>query len=123
MVRRPTYLFLFLLFILPVLAACGPDEQELIREGEEVYINNCSRCHEVDGRGFADLYPPLAGNPIVILHDPNPTIDVVLHGRHAMPGFADILDGEEIAAVITYIRNTWGNDASMVQPRQIQAGG
>lgn len=98
------------------------DEQEVHAEGEEVYLANCARCHEVDGQGFADVYPPLAGNPIVTLHDPVPALEIIIEGRHAMPGFADVLTRDEIAAVTTYIRNEWGNQASLVMPRQVRAG-
>jgi mono/diheme cytochrome c family protein len=118
------WLFSLVLALLLALAGCQLtiDEREVLAEGEEVYLANCSRCHEMDGQGFADVYPPLAGNPIVMLHDPVPALEIIIEGRHAMPGFADMLTREEIAAVTTYIRNEWGNDASLVMPRQVRAG-
>ncbi|MFO7663410.1 MAG: cytochrome c [Chloroflexota bacterium] len=103
-----------------VLAACSPEPtgQALIAEGEQVYIMNCSRCHQIDGRGFFPVNPNLAGNPIVTLFDPNPTIEVVMHGAGSMPAFHDRLAPDEMAAVISYIRNAWGNSASTVRPTQ-----
>jgi mono/diheme cytochrome c family protein len=116
--------FSLALVFLVVVAGCQLtiDQEAVIAKGETVYLANCSRCHEMDGRGFADVYPPLAGNPIVTLHDPVPALEIIIEGRHAMPGFADVLTREEIAAVTTYIRNEWGNQASLVMPRQVRAG-
>jgi alcohol dehydrogenase (quinone), cytochrome c subunit len=65
------------------------------------------------------LYPRLAGNPIVTLHDPEPIIDTVVYGQGGMTNFRDKLNNEQIAAVLTYIRNSWGNQAPAVSHRQI----
>jgi mono/diheme cytochrome c family protein len=109
---------LLLLLVIGLLSGCGEVPAEEIREGETVYLTNCSRCHQIDGSGFARLYPNLAGNPIVILHDPDPTIEIVLNGRGGMPAFRDSLGPQELAQVISYIRTAWGNDASPVLPTQ-----
>ncbi len=107
-----------------MLAACGTRfdqegfEQQLIEEGENIYLENCARCHQLDGLGFVGLYPNLAGNPIVTLHDPVPIIETVLHGQGSMPPFRSDLNDEETAAVLSYIRNAWGNRASVVYPKQ-----
>jgi len=95
------------------------DEQK-IAAGKEVYMNHCSHCHQPEGQGYAQVNPPLAGNPIVIFDDPEPTIDIVLHGRGAMPSFIHSLTGEERAQVISYIRNAWGNHASTITTGQAQ---
>jgi mono/diheme cytochrome c family protein len=118
--RRPNRLVW--LGVILFLSACQQqyDEMELVRQGEEVYISNCARCHQLDGEGFADAYPPLANNPIVTLHDPNFAIDAVIHGQGAMPPFGPTLSNEEIAAVVSYIRSAWGNEASIVEPRRIR---
>jgi mono/diheme cytochrome c family protein len=106
------------------LAACQQQDvdEEVMTEGFQVYAVNCGRCHQSDGSGYAHIYPPMAGNPIVTLHDISPSLRVVLHGSGSMRGFSDSLSNEEIAAVMTYIRNTWGNDAGPVSPRQVQSG-
>lgn len=88
--------------------------------GEDEYLSTCARCHQADGSGFRDVYPALADNPLVTLHDPNPTIEVVLEGRGGMPGFRNAADPDELAAIITYIRDAWGNDASRVERGQIR---
>lgn len=88
--------------------------------GEQVYLEYCAECHQVDGSGWSTLYPRLAGNPIVTLHDPEPIILTVKYGQGSMMPFRDKLTPVEIAAVLTYIRNAWGNKADQVLPRYIQ---
>lgn len=121
---KPLALSLVILLLSVVaLSACESSAEQgerLVNEGEEIYIANCARCHEVNGLGFQDVYPPLSGNPIVTLHDPAPTIRTVLHGRGAMPGFRETLEHDELAAVVSYIRNAWDNNASVVFPEQIR---
>jgi mono/diheme cytochrome c family protein len=92
--------------------------ETLISEGEGVYLRNCSRCHNLDGGGFPRIFPNLAGNPLVTLHDPATVIETVLNGQGSMPGFKNDLTDVETAAVISYIRNAWGNEAPVVFPKQ-----
>jgi mono/diheme cytochrome c family protein len=94
----------------------SPDD--LISDGETIYIRNCSRCHQQDGQGYSRIYPNLAGNPLVTLHNPVPIIEVVLNGQGSMPGFKNDLAPQEVAAVLSYIRNSWGNQAPVVYPKQ-----
>jgi len=110
-----------LVLMLCLLAACGSssDAQE-IAAGKEVYMNQCSHCHQPEGQGYAQVYPHLAGNPIVILDNPEPAIQIVLKGRGGMPSFLHSLTGEERAEVISYIRNSWGNHASTITTSQAQ---
>jgi cytochrome c oxidase subunit II len=122
MIRRSIYFGLGILLILMFLTACEPGPQELVQAGETIYIANCGRCHAEDGRGYAPLYPALDGNPIVTLHDSVPVVDIVMHGQGSMMPFRDSLDDLEIAAVVSYIRQAWSNDARPIEPRQVQAG-
>jgi len=101
-----------------VLAGCGSREQWGVARGKEVYAENCSACHQPDGRGYDGIYPNLAGNPIVRLEDPSPVIEIVTRGRGAMPSFAEQLPNHKLAAVITYIRSAWGNDERGIRPAQ-----
>jgi mono/diheme cytochrome c family protein len=106
---------------LSLLVACSPSsEEQKIAAGKEVYINQCSHCHQPEGQGYAQVFPHLAGNPIVTLADPEPVLEIVLHGRGSMPAYIDSLTGEERAQVISYIRNAWGNSASTVTTGQAQ---
>jgi cytochrome c oxidase subunit 2 len=95
--------------------------QELVQRGEKVYATNCVACHQASGRGAPPAFPPLAGSKVVTGPE-EPQIDVVLQGRPntAMQSFKQ-LSNVDIAAVITYTRNSWGNKASEVQPAEVQA--
>ncbi len=112
---------LFPLLCLAMLAGCSPAAQaQQTAAGRDVYMSECSHCHQAEGQGYAQVYPPLAGNPIVKLDDPSPTIEIVLHGRGAMPSFYDTLTVEKRAQVISYIRGAWGNNASTINTTQAQ---
>ena len=95
---------------------------ELIARGEKVYAANCVACHQPTGRGNPPAFPPLAGSKVVNGAE-EAQIDVVLNGKPntAMAAFAKQLNDTEIAAVVTYTRNSWGNKASDVQPAEVKA--
>lgn len=101
----------------PAPTAIG--EEALISRGEELFIDNCSACHQENGQG-AGIFPALAGNPFVT-GDPGPPIRRVILGRGAMPGFGNFLSNQEIAAIASYIRNAWTNEAPVVMPEEVQA--
>jgi mono/diheme cytochrome c family protein len=108
-----------------VISACNshterpPNKQELISKGEVLFVEFCAECHQTDGTGWDRLYPRLAGNPVVTVTDPEPIIDTVLYGQASMMAFHDKLTGREIAAILSYIRNAWGNEAPPVSHRQV----
>ncbi|MGH7662386.1 MAG: cytochrome b N-terminal domain-containing protein [Vulcanimicrobiaceae bacterium] len=102
-------------------------------QGASVYSNNCSGCHGATGQGTPGVFPPLAGNPAVTAADPRAIIQIVLNGKTGplkvgattyngtMPAWKSQLKPNEIADVLTYIRGTWGNQASEVSTAQVQA--
>ena len=99
------------------------DLKELVTRGEKVYAANCVACHQASGQGMPAMKAPaLAGNKVVTGGEP-PVIDTVLNGRPntAMQAFKQQLSDTEIAAVVTYARNSWGNKASDVQPAEVKA--
>jgi len=99
------------------------DVKELVARGEKVYASTCVACHQAQGQGTPALKAPaLAGNKFVVGAEQGP-IDTVLNGRPntAMQACKQQLSDTEIAAVITYARNTWGNKASDVQPAEVKA--
>jgi cytochrome c oxidase subunit II len=99
------------------------DLKDLVARGERVYAANCVACHQAAGQGMPAMKAPaLAGNKNVVGTEAVP-IDTVLNGRPntAMQAFARQLSDTEIAAVITYARNSWGNKASDVQPAEVKA--
>jgi cytochrome c oxidase subunit II len=96
---------------------------ELVSRGEKIYTANCVACHQANGQGTPAMKAPaLAGNKLVTGAEEAP-IDTVLDGRPntAMQPFKLALSDAEIAAVITYLRNSWGNKASDVQAAEVKA--
>jgi mono/diheme cytochrome c family protein len=96
-------------------------EQQLIQQGEQIYTNVCIACHQPEGAGIEGIYPPLAGNPLLTTEDPTYFVSTVLTGRGGMPSFQALYSDEEIAAITTYIRQAWGNNAGPVSPEQVTA--
>lgn len=99
--------------------------------GQEIYKDNCAGCHTDAGTGAAVLFPRLAGSPVVQSDDPTTLIHTVLLGSQAaatreaptgpaMPSFDWRLSDVQVAAVLTYIRNAWGNAAAAVSPDQVR---
>ncbi|MDX1440197.1 MAG: cytochrome c oxidase subunit II [Rubricoccaceae bacterium] len=94
---------------------------ELLPIGQEVYIDHCATCHQPDGSGQGGKYPALAGSEIVVGKIEN-HLDRVMNGLAdtEMQAWAPQLSDLEIAAVITYERNSWGNDTNeVIQPMTV----
>ncbi|MCB1581714.1 MAG: cytochrome c oxidase subunit II [Marinicella sp.] len=98
-------------------------KEELLAKGEEVYNTQCATCHQATGAGMPPAFPALAGSEIV--NGPaEAQIDLVLNGRAgtAMQAFGNILSETDIAAAITYTRNSFGNTAGdVVQPATVKS--
>jgi cytochrome c oxidase subunit II len=99
--------------------AAGLSKDELAKKGESVYKANCAACHQANGTGMAPTFPSLVGSALV-KGDPAAQILQTLKGKNLMPPFAQLPDAD-LAAVITYTRNAWGNDAGVVQAADIAA--
>ena len=86
--------------------------------GEELYNNVCRVCHMLDAKGAtgAGTYPSLAANRN--LEAPGYPLTMVLHGRRAMPPFADMMNDAQIAAVVNYLRTHFGNNYTDVVTAQ-----
>ncbi|MEX2326801.1 MAG: c-type cytochrome, partial [Pseudomonadales bacterium] len=94
---------------------------ELMAEGERVYLRTCATCHQANGQGIPPAFPSLVGQGISV-GPMDAHIDIVLNGKSgtAMQAFSAQLNAAELAAVITYERNAWGNNVGdMIQPREI----
>ncbi len=98
-----------------------------MRLGHKIYFDQCAACHGQNGHGIVGLFPRLAGTPLVQQAQANSLVQVVLAGSRAvatsgaptgpaMPSFAWNLSDADVAAVVTYIRNAWGNAAPGVSP-------
>jgi cytochrome c oxidase subunit II len=95
---------------------------DLVKRGESVYAANCAACHQANGKGAGPI-KPLDASPIVLDADKSKQIAVLLNGANngAMPAWKQLSD-TEIAAVITYTKNSWSNKTEqVVQPADIVA--
>jgi mono/diheme cytochrome c family protein len=101
--------------------------------GAAIYVDECSACHGPDGKGVPYLFPSLAGSPNVRSSDPTSLVRVVIEGARSvatageptgpgMPSFAWMLSDDQAAAVLTYIRNSWGSSAPAVDASQVAQG-
>ena len=102
--------------------------------GEALFAAHCTTCHQSLGQG-TDIYPPLAGNPVVTAADPSAMIAVIVNGRtgplmvngktfdNRMPTWKGQLADADIASVATYVRSSWGNNASPVTEEQVATAG
>ncbi len=101
----------------------------VMETGRHTYVKQCAVCHGDEGKGQPPIYPPLAGNQSIVMSSPVNSIRMVLNGGyppgtaknprpHGMPPFAQVLEDDEVAAVITYIRVAWGNTGTPVSPAQ-----
>lgn len=105
------------------LLAMNMDMDELMEVGERVYQSACAACHMPNGEGLPGVFPALKGSDMV-LNDMQLHIDVVVNGVSgtAMQAFGKQLSMKELAAVITYERNAWGNDTGeTVQAKDVNA--
>jgi len=91
------------------------DPAVLLEQGAPLYRRNCAACHGAAGQGAQG--PALAGNES--LGDTPYLARVIVHGFGYMPPFGDRLNDEEIAAISTFIRNSWGNDFGPLQPAEV----
>lgn len=105
-------------------------KESLVR-GKKVYAANCESCHMAEGEGIPSTFPPLAKSDY-LMKDQKRAIRTVLHGlsgeitvnnasyNMAMPAY-DYLSDQEVADVLNYIQNNWGNKAKPVTPAQVKA--
>jgi mono/diheme cytochrome c family protein len=141
------FVMLLMAFCLVFLSACAPEDEgvpgtgqeevipgtppgdpqaspmagadQILRLGEDVYLVQCAMCHGDQGEG-AD-YPPLAGNQAVVQPDPRGLITFLLYGRDGQHAYAGALTDEEVAGVLSFIRNNFGNRASFITAEQVEA--
>ncbi|WP_040306634.1 MULTISPECIES: cytochrome c oxidase subunit II [Agarivorans] len=105
------------------LVAMTMEQDELMSLGKKVYDKSCAACHQVNGEGLPGVFPGLKDSPIAI-GDVGKHIEVVVNGvpGTAMQAFGKQLGLKELAAVITYERNAWGNDTGdLVQAKDVVA--
>ena len=105
-----------------------------LNKGRQVFTTVCSGCHQNDGGGSRSVNaPPLAGSEWVQANDPSRIIRIVLHGlagpitvkgeqwgQGVMLAFKDAMTDEQIALALSYVRNSWGNKAPVVEVEQVK---
>lgn len=112
-----------------------PAAADVLRAGSLQYDIHCGSCHLPTGEGSPEQGPPLIGSPVVLDADPASLINITLYGAqtpHISPSdewasrtwirmdpFDNILDDEQVAALLSFIRATWGHEAGAVTPEQV----
>lgn len=100
--------------------------------GAQLYLDNCAACHRPDGKGYEGVFPALAGNPVVVSEPPDSVIAIVLKGGttpgtrstpalFTMPSLHWRLGDEGVAQVATFVRSSWGNQASPIEVADVRA--
>jgi mono/diheme cytochrome c family protein len=111
--------------------AAVPASDPRMQVGQAIFVDTCSACHTRNGSGIEHMFPRLADNAIIKQSDPTTLVRIVLTGVRgagtdafptspAMPSFGYRLDDNQVAAVVTYIRNSWGNNASAVDAGMVK---
>ncbi|MBA4328402.1 MAG: alcohol dehydrogenase [Polaromonas sp.] len=115
----------------PVTVAAAPAAPApVLAQGAKLYEQHCAQCHGEQGRGVPKAYPALAGNRAVTMPQTANLVQIVLNGGYApatagnprpfgMPPFVLELSDSDIAAVLTHIRQSWGNQAGVVTPLEV----
>ncbi len=94
-----------------------------MREGAAIYADACAACHTAQGKGAAHVFLTLSDAPSVESRQADSLIRVVLQGAKrgaAMPAFGWVLSDAQVAAVVTYVRNSWGNVAPAVAADEVR---
>jgi mono/diheme cytochrome c family protein len=114
----------------PAQAPADERSELMVARGHKLYEQHCEDCHGTDGKGIPPAYPPLAGNRALTMHEPVNAIRIVLNGGfspatagnprpYGMPPYSHVLNDEEVAAVVSYLRASWGNRAAAVSAAQV----
>ena len=111
-------------------AALAPPSAAQMASGKKLYEGSCVACHERDGSGTPRIYPPLPGNANLQSADPASAIRIILDGAEtittsrapntgSMPPYTAKMSDQDVADVVTYIRNAWGNAGPAVTPTEV----
>ena len=122
---------IFFIFSSPItgLAQSSQELIESMQRGESIYIGNCQACHLMKGEGVIGVFPPLAKSDY-LMADVNRSIKQILHGnqeeivvngvKYKLPMMPVDLTDQQIADVLNYIRNSWGNKGEIVTTKQVK---
>ena len=104
--------------------------KEQAASGAALFSANCAQCHGDQGQGKLGAYPTLSGNRAVNMHTTANLVQMLLYGGYSpatqgnprpygMPPYVLVLKDSEVAAVLTYVRNSWGNEAAEVSEVEV----
>ena len=105
---------------LAALASLSAAAARAAPSGQQLFLDNCSACHRPHGEGVKGAFPTLVGDPVAT-GDAHAAALKVLNGRGGMPSFKASLSDETIAAILTYVRSSWGNKSGPVTPAIVAA--
>ena len=88
--------------------------------GERLFLENCAECHQKDGKGIPNIYPALAGNELVEGSGADVAL-VLIIGRGEMPSFDGAISPEEMAHIVNYVRNAFGNQGELISAQTINS--
>lgn len=121
--------FLILCALITYNSTAQNSLQESMNKGKRIYLTNCVSCHMVNGEGVTGAFPPLAKSDY-LMEDTERSIKLILEGANgemqvngqkyygAMVGYSMLTD-KQIADVMNYISNSWGNEAPIVKPEDV----
>ena len=93
--------------------------QSSLATGQRLFLDNCAECHQRNGRGIEGIYPSLASSEVVRGGGVDVALQLII-GRGEMPSFASAMGAEEMADLINYVRNAWGNEGDSIDAATIE---
>jgi len=95
--------------------------EELMTKGQKIYKAQCLVCHQANGEGMRGAFPAIAGSPIAIEADNRLRhIHQIIYGKGLMPAFGEQLSDVDIASIVTFTRNSWGNNTGdIIQAKEV----
>ena len=108
------------IYVMLSLFLLSPGITEAQSGGEQLFLNNCAECHQRDGKGIPNIYPALAGSEVVRGSGVDVAL-VLIIGRGEMPSFAGALSHEDMASIINYVRNAWGNSGDPISAETVES--
>ena len=107
----------------PALPPRTASEEALFKQGQAIYVEQCSGCHQIEGQGQATVAPALAGSKRVAANGDVP-VRILTNGLEGkiglMPPLGGVMSDEEVAAVLTYVRQSFGNRATPIPPAAVK---
>ncbi|MGA1072317.1 MAG: c-type cytochrome [Pseudohongiellaceae bacterium] len=92
---------------------------QALETGRALFLDNCAECHQSNGRGLKGIYPSLASSEVVRGSGTDVALQLII-GRGEMPSFAGAMSPQDMADVVNYVRNAWGNTGDSIDAISIE---